>query len=348
MFRRALITLAILASACPLRSLAQESDHKPGPSGYRVQKDIELGGEGGWDYLTCDAEAHRLYVSHATRVVVVDLETGKPAGEVADTPGVHGIALAPALGRGFTSNGRAGSVTIFDLKTLKTIATVKVGDNPDAICFDPASKRVFTMNGRSQDVTAIDAESGKAAGTVSLGGKPEFVVADGTGKLYINIEDKSEVVALDGKELKVLNRWSIAPGEEPSGLAIDVKNKRLFSVCHNKLMIVLDSESGKVVGQAPIGEGVDGAAFDAERGLAFASNGDGTLTIVREESPSSFSVLENVSTARGARTLTLDPRTHLLYLPTAKFEPASQPAEGGPRRRPPMVPNSFRVLVVGK
>lgn len=351
-----MITVRAILSGCGLlvcgaaTVLAQDGakDKPAGASGYRMQKELELGGDGGWDYLACDAESHRLFVTRGSHVMVVDTETGKAVGDIADTAGVHGVALAPGLNRGFTSNGRAGTSTIFDLKTLKPIDTVKTGDNPDAICYEPATKRVFTMNGRSKDTTAIEAESGKVAGTIELGGKPEFAVADGTGKLFVNIEDKSEVVAIDAKALKVVGRWSLAPGDEPSGLAIDPKNHRLFSVCHNKLMIILDSESGKVVGQAAIGEGVDGAAFDVERGLAFSSNGDGTLTIVKEETPDKFSVLENVPTMRGARTITLDPKTHTVYLPTAKFEAQSQPAEGGGRRRPPMVPNSFRLVVVGK
>jgi DNA-binding beta-propeller fold protein YncE len=314
-----------------------------GDSGYRIVKTIPLGGDGGWDYLTVDSAARRVYVSRSTHVVVMDADSGAVTGDIPDTSGVHGIALAPELGRGFTSNGRANSATIFDLKTLKIIGTAKAGENPDAIVYDTVSKRVFTLNGRSQDATVINAADGSVAGTIPLGGKPEFAVADGKGRVYVNIEDKAELVAFDANKLTVAGRWPMAPCEEPTGLAMDLKSRRLFAGCHNKLLMILDADSGKVVGSAPIGGGVDATAFDPDTKFIFSSNGDGTLTVVREESPDKFSVVETVSTKRGARTMALDAKTHDIFLATADFDP---PAEG--ERRPRMKPGSFVILVASR
>lgn len=317
-------------------------------SGYRLLKKYEVGGEGGWDYLTMDAAARRLYIARATRVMVVDADTGKVVGEIPDTPGVHGVALARELGRGFISSGRAGSVVIFDLKSLKVLGKVKAGENPDAILYDPASQRVFAFNGRSKDATVIDAANGNVAGTVTLGGKPEFAVADEKGKVYVNVEDKNEILAIDSNKLTVASPWSLAPCEAPTGLAIDKKKRRLFAGCGNKLMAVVDADSGKVLTTLPIGGGVDATAFDPETGLAFSSNGDGTLTVIREESPGKFSVLENVPTQRGARTMALDPKTHNVFLVTAQFGPAPAPTPDQPRPRMSILPNTFVVLVMGK
>ena len=317
-------------------------------SGYHLLKKIPLGGEGGWDYLTFDPDSRRLYISRATHVIVIDPASGKVVGDIPDTAGVHGIALAPKLGRGFTSNGRAGTVTIFDLKTLASVGQVKTGQNPDAIVYDPASERVFAMNGRSADATAIDAVTGMVAGTVPLGGKPEFAVADERGHIYVNIEDKSELVVLDPRKLAVEARWPLAPCQEPTGLAIDLEHRRLFAGCSNKLMAVVDAESGKVITTLPIGSGVDATAFDPGLQYAYASNGEGTLTVVHEDSPDKFTVLENVPTQRGARTMALDPRTHQVYLVTADFAPAPPAVPGQPRPRPAVLPNSFVVLAVGK
>ena len=241
---------------------------------------------------------------------------------------MHGIALAPELGRGFTSNGREGTVSIFDLKTLATSSKVKVGDNPDAILYDPATKRVFTFNGRSQDSTAIDAANGKVLGTIKLDGKPEFAASDAKGEIFVNIEDKSELTAIDPNKLEVKAKWPLAPCTEPSGLSIDRKNRRLFVGCDNKMMAVVDADSGKVLATPAIGEGVDATAFDAGTGLAFAScGGDGVLTVVKEESPDKFSVAENVTTQKGARTLALDSKTHNVFVVTAQFGP--RPARDG-------------------
>lgn len=317
-------------------------------SGYHVTKKFPLGGEGGWDYLLADSANHRLFISRGTHVMVVDMESGKVTGDIPDTLGVHGIALAPEFNRGFTSNGRANTATIFDLKTLATIGTVKTGENPDAILYDPASKRVFTFNGRSGDATAIDAASGEVKGTVPLGGKPETGVADGKGHIYVNVEDKSEVVAFDSNTLAVLNHWPLTGCEEPSGMAIDVKHRRSFSGCHNKVMAVLNLDTGKVVATPAIGAGVDANGFDPETSLAFSSNGDGTLTVVREDTPDIYTVVENVPTQPRARTMTLDPKTHVIYLVTAEFGAAPAATPENPRPRPAMVPNSFTLLVVSK
>ena len=294
-------------------------------SGYHLINTYKLGGDGGWDYLIADSSARRVYISRATHVIVIDADSGKPVGDIPDTPGVHGIALAPELGRGFISNGRENTVTIFDLKTLKAITKVKAGENPDAILYDPASKRVFAFNGRSHDATAIDAASGAVLGTIKLEGKPEFAVSDGKGGVFVNIEDKSQIDAIDPAKLEVKTSWPLAPCEEPSGLAIDRKNRRLFAGCDNKMMAVVDADTGKVIATPAIGEGVDANAFDPGTGLAFASCGEGVLTIVHEESPTKFSVAENVPTQSGARTMALDEKTHNVYLVTAKFGPPPPP-----------------------
>jgi len=315
----------------------------------RVIKTYKLGGDGGWDYLTVDPESHHLFISRSTRVIVIDTESGKPVGEIPDTPGVHGIALANDLGRGFTSNGREGTVSIFDLKTLKPISKVQsVGDNPDAILFDPATRRVFTFNGRSHNSTAIDAASGNIVGKIELGGKPEFGVSTGEGELFVNIEDKSELLALDPKGLKVKSRWPLAPCESPSGLAIDKKNRRLFVGCDNKMMAVVNADTGKVMTTLPIGDGVDADRFDPDKKLAFASCGEGVLTLVKEDSPDKFSVVQNLKTERGARTMELDPRTHTIYLVTAKFGPPPAATAEQPHPRPSILPDTFEVLAVGK
>jgi DNA-binding beta-propeller fold protein YncE len=316
--------------------------------GYHVVKTYQVGGEGGWDYLALDGASRRLFLSRGTHVTVIDADSGKPVGDIPDTPGVHGIAFAPELGRGFTSNGREGTVTIFDLNTLKPITKVSVGENPDAILYDPASKRVFTFNGRSHDSTAIDAATGKVVGTIPLDGKPEFAVSDGKGEIFDNLEDKSELVAIDSAKLAVKSRWPLAPCESPSGLAIDREHRRLFSGCENKLMAIVDADSGKVITTLPIGRGVDATRFDPETGLAFASCGEGVLTVIREESPDKFSVAESVPTQPGARTMELDEKTHDAFLVTAKFGPMPPATEGQRFRRPPILPDTFVVLVVGR
>src|SRR5271169_6039023 len=313
--------------------------------GYHVIKKLQFGGEGGWDYLTVDSAARRLYISRSTHVMVIDLDTEEVMGDIASTLGVHGIAIAPDLNRGFTSNGKANTATIFDLGTLKVLGQVKTGENPDAILYDPVSKRVFTFNGRSKDATVFVAASGEVAGTIALGGKPEFAASDGKGKVFVNIEDTNEVVEIDSRKLSLTKRYSLKPCEEPTGMGLDAEHHRVYSGCHNKVMAILDTETGKVIDTVPIGEGVDGNGLDPKTGLAFSSNGDGTLTVVRESSPDKFEVVETVATQRGSRTMAIDPMTHNIYLPAAQFSP--QTAEG-PRPRPIMIKDSFSVLVVGK
>ena len=315
---------------------------------YKLVKTIPIPGEGGWDYLYADSANRRLYVSHATEVDVLDLDTNAIVGKIPNTNGVHGIAIADDLHRGFISDGRDNQVTIFDLKSLDTISTVKAGTNPDGILYDPFSKRVFAFNGRSKDATAIDAETGTVAGTVPLGGKPEFPATDGKGNVYANIEDTSELVRLDPKTLEVKNRWPLGPQcDSPSGLAIDTTSRRLFPVCENKVMAVVDADSGRVITTVPTGAGTDAAGFDPGRKLAFASNGgDATLTVVKEDSPDKYSVVENAKTSRGARTMALDTKTHKIYLSDADFGPAPAATAEAPRPRPKMVPGSFKLLVM--
>lgn len=314
---------------------------------YHLLKKMNVGGEGGWDYLTLDPQTRRLYLSRSDHVDIVDVDHGTKVGQIANTPGVHGIAIASRLGRGFTSNGREGTVTIFDLKSLKELGRVKVGEGPDAIIYDPATQRVFSMNGRSQDATAIDAAKGEVAGTIALGGRPEFAVADGKGEVFVNLEDKSELVALDSKGLSVLHRWPLAPGEGPSGLALDQAHRRLFSVCGNQKMVILDADNGHVVATPTIGSGPDACAFDFQRQLAFSSNGrDGTLTVIREETPDRFTVIANVPTQIGARTMALDEKAGRVFLVTAEVAPT--PANADTPRRRSFVPGTFTILEVGE
>ena len=315
---------------------------------YHLIKKLPLGCEGGWDYLTVDSAARRLYISRGTHVMVVDIDTDKLAGDIPNTPGVHGIAVAQELNRGFISNGRANSSTIFDLKTLKVLGQVKTGENPDAILFDPASKRVFTFNGRSKDATVFNASSGEVLGTIALGGKPEFATADGKGKVYVNIEDKNEVAEIDSIKLTVLKRHSLKPCEEPTGMTIDPERHRVFSGCRNKIMAVMDTDTGSVIATVPIDAGVDANVFDPETELAFSSNGEGTLTVVRESSAGKFEVVATVPTQRGSRTMALDLKTHKLYLPAADFSPAPVPTPKEPKPRPAMIKNSFSVLVFAR
>lgn len=341
MTTRTRLASTLLAVLVPLAVAAQS-----GPAGFHVARTFAIGGDGGWDYPTVDSGAHRLYLSHAARVDVVDTETGAIVGAIPDTQGVHGIAIAADLGHGYVSNGRANTVTVFDLKTLAVLATVKVtGENPDDICYDPSTRRVFTFNGRSSNATAIDAVTNQVVGTLALPGKPEFAATDGKGRMFVNIEDKSLIVAFDPKALAITAQWSIAPCEEPSGLAIDREHRRLFAVGGNKLMAVVDADSGKLITTVPIGSGPDGVAFDAGAGLAFSANGKGTLTVVHEDSPEKFTVAAIVPTKRGARTIALDEATRRLYLPTAEFGPAPSPTADRPHPRPSIVPGSFVVVV---
>jgi len=317
-------------------------------SGYHVLTSYKVGGEGWWDYLTADSDARRVYISRGTHVMVLDADSGKTVGDIPDTPGVHGIALAPELGRGFTSNGREGTVSIFDIKTLATISKVKVGDNPDAILYDPATKRIFTFNGRSQDSTAIDAASGKVLGTIKLDGKPEFAASDGKGEIFVNIEDKSELTAIDPNKLEVKATWPLAPCTSPSGLSMDQKNRRLYAVCDDKISVVVNADTGKVVATPAISDGPDASAFDPETNTFFASCGEGFLSVIHEDSPDKYTVLENVPTKRGARTMAVDTKTHNIFVVTADFGPRPAATADNPHPRPPMLPDSFVVLLVGR
>jgi DNA-binding beta-propeller fold protein YncE len=312
---------------------------------FTVAHRIPIGGEGGWDALTIDAPTHRLFVTHATRVQVVDVKTDKVVGEIPDTPGPHGVALAPDLGRGFTSDGRDSSVTVFDLRTLAVLGRLKLdARNPDAIEYDPVSKRVFVFNGGSASASVIDASADTLAGTVPLAGKPEFAAADGKGRMYVNLEDQSAVAVLDTRTLQVLHRWPLAPGEGPSGLALDRAHRRVFAGCSNEKLVVLDADLGTVVAVLPIGKNVDGVAFDASRQLVFSSNGEGTLTVIHEDAPDRFTVLENAPTQAGARTLALDETSGTVYLPTAEFGPPPPPTPDRPSPRRSVVPGTFVIL----
>ena len=315
---------------------------------YKLIKSIPIPGNGGWDYLAADSESRRLYVAHGTEVNVVDLDTGKVTGEIRNTNGVHGIAVSNDLHRGFISDGRDNQITIFDLKTLSVISTVKAGTNPDGIVYDPFSQRVFAFNGRSKDVTVIDGATGNLAATIPLGGKPEFPVTDSQGNVYANIEDTSEIVHIDPKGLAVKGRWSLAPCDSPSGLAMDPKYQRLFSVCDNKMMAVTDAGSGKVIATVPIGEGPDAAGFDPETKLVFSSNGEGTLTVIKQESPDKYTVVQTVKTQRGARTMAIDLKSHQVYLADAEFGPAPAATEDNPHPRPRILPGTFKLLVVSE
>jgi DNA-binding beta-propeller fold protein YncE len=340
LFAMVCLSVSLYAAPAPVQS---------SPSGYHIIDSVRLGGEGGWDLYGLDTATQRLYISRSTRVQVVDCIKDSLVGEIPNTNGVHGIALAPFAGKGFTSNGKDSSVTVFDLKTLKQIASVKIpARNPDAIIFEPVSKRVFVFNGGSNNAVAIDAVSNAVAGIVVFEGKPELAVAGDKGRVFVNLEDKSSVVEFNALTLKVIHTWPLAPGNEPTGIAMDQKHHRIFSACHNNLMMILDSDSGKIIGQVPIGGGVDGAGFDPETGLAFSSNGDGTLTVVREESPSKFSVTENVATRPGARTMALDEKTHRVYMLSAKFGPPPAPTAEHPHPRPAMEPGSAMLFILGR
>jgi DNA-binding beta-propeller fold protein YncE len=326
--------------------LCVPSSRADGP--YRFLKEIPVGGEGGWDYLSVDEAARRLYVTHASKVVVIDLDKEQVVGEVTNTPGVHGFAIAPDLQRGFSSNGQESKSSVVDVKTLQTLFKVDTGNNPDAILYDPGQQEVYTFNGRGQSATVFGAKDGKVVTTIALPGRPEFAAADPkAGRVYDNIEDKSEVVAIDTKTHKIAATWPIAPGEEASGMAIDTGHHRLFLGCHNKLMVMMDSDSGKVLATVPIGDRVDANAFDPGTQFAFSSNGDGTVTIAHEDAADKLTVVQTLTTERGARTMALDPTTHKIYLASAKYEPQSPPEPGAPRQRPKIIPGSFKILVYG-
>jgi DNA-binding beta-propeller fold protein YncE len=322
--RRRALFLAIFALGFALASISSASSKE-----FAVTKKIPISGQGGWDYLTVDEGARRVYVSHGTQVEVIDADSGAIVGKIENTPGVHGIAIAPDLGRGFVSNGQSSTVIIFDLKTLKSIGEVRVGKKPDAIIYDSATSRVFVFNGDGNSATAIQAADGKVAGTVDLGGGPEFAVADGAGYIYDNLEDAGLVLKINARSLKVEQRWPTAPCASPSSMAMDRPNRRLFIGCRSKVMAVMNADTGQVITTLPIGDHVDASAFDPESRLIFNSNGEGTITVIREDGPDKYSVVQTVKTLPKAKTMALDPKTHQLFLSTA---------EGG----------QFEVLVVGR
>jgi DNA-binding beta-propeller fold protein YncE len=329
MLTAARFPLIFLASAMALVVTANAAD-------YKVVNTWKLGGDGGWDYLTADGDGHRLFIARATRVMVVDTKSGKQVGEIPDTAGVHGVALDSEIGRGFASNGREDTVTVFNLKSLAVEKKIKVGSVPDAILYEPFSKRVFTFNAKGHDTTAIDASKGEVVGKIELGGKPEFAASDEKGTVFVNIEDTSELVAFDPQKLAVKSRWKLADCEEPTGLSIDRKKRRLFVGCGNKKMAIVNADTGKVVASPAIGDGCDATAFDAGRGLAFASAGDGTITVIKEDGGDKYSVAQTVSTQKSARTMAVDAKTHQLFTVAANVT--------GTRQDRKIEPESFVVL----
>lgn len=315
---------------------------------YHLIKKTIIGGEGGWDYLSVDEKARKLYVSHSTQVEILNADTHEKIGNIAELQGVHGIILVPDANRGITTNGRSNTVTLFNLKTLEKIVELPTGKNPDAGLYDPFSKRVFVFNHSGASATVIDPFNGKVIGEVELGGGAiEAGVSDGKGTIYVNSEETSEIVVFDARSLKVKTRWSLAPGEEPTGIALDTKTKRLFSVCHNGMMIVVNTENGQVAKTVPIGKGVDGVIFDPKTRLIISSNGEGTLTVIKEKSANEYEVIQTVKTERGARTITFDPKTHHVFVSTAQYgEPPAATAER-PNPRPPVIPGTFMILEYG-
>jgi len=314
-------------------------------SSWSIVREIPLGGEGGWDYLSIEPASHRLFVTHANHVLVLDLKTERLVGSL-DSSGAHGVAFAPELNRGFISNGGSNTVTVFDLRTLRPLRSVKAGENPDAICYDPATKRVVAFNGRSHSASVLDAMTGNVVGEIPLPGKPEFAQADGTGFVFDVIEDKGLVIKIDVAKLVIAEQWALPRGSAPGALAIDVKQHRLFAGCEGKLLYVLDSQSGKIVAQLPIGDGVDAAVYDSAQKRVFASCGDGTLTVIDQKSPDDYVVETQIKTEHGARTMAFDSITQTAYLPLAKFGPPPAPTADRPHPYPSIVSGTLKLLVV--
>jgi DNA-binding beta-propeller fold protein YncE len=316
---------------------------------FSLIKKTVIGGEGGWDYLSIDSQNRRLYVSHSTQVEVLNVDTHEKIGTIPNLQGVHGVMAVPKSGRGITTNGRSSTVTIFDLKTLAPIVELPTGKNPDALLYDSFSDRVFIFNHSGGSVTAIDISAGKVTGTLQVGGEAvEAGVSDEQGTIFVNLEDVHEIVSFDAKTLALKNRWKLTPGEEPTGLAMDLETHRLFTVCHNEMMMILDSDNGRIVAQVPIGKRVDGVIFDPVTKLAISSNGEGSITIVQEVSANEFKVVETVKTEVGARTIALDPRTHHVFVSSAQYGPAPAATTENPRPRPPVIPGTFMILELGK
>jgi YVTN family beta-propeller protein len=340
---RSMMALLLIAN------LAHAASAAAADTSVELQRQIILGGPGGWDYLTFDPAANRLFISRADRVLVMNALDGSVVSTIPNTQGVHGVTLAPSLGQGFISDGRADTVTVFDLHSFATLRTIPVnGHNPDAILYDEASKRIYTFNGASHDISVIDPLKDAVVATIPVGGKPEFAVSDSAGHIFFNIEDTSQLSEIDAPTAKRIATWPLTHCDSPSGLALDIAHQRLFSVCDNAVLVVTDATSGRHVAEVPIGKGADAAAFDAERGLVFSSNGrDGTLTVIHEDDPDHYSVLATVSTQKSARTMALDAKSHRVYLVAAEFGPAPAPSADQPRPRPTVLDGTFKVLVVG-
>lgn len=338
---RPTLPLAAVLAALSTTALPVRAGNPP----YAITARMPVGGEGGWDCLRVDSAAHRLYVTRSSHVQVIDTRSDSLVGDLPETPGVHDVAIVPELGRGFTSNGRDSSVTVFDLQSLARIATVKIpGRNPDILLYDGATKRVFAFNGGSSNAVAIDTGSNQVAGAIALDGRPEFAVSDGHGRIFVNLEDSSAVECFDARSLSRVARWPLAPGEEPTGLAIDLEHHRLFAGCGNQQIVVLDSETGRVVTTRPIGERCDGVAFDPALGRILTTNGDGTLSVIHEDSPDRYTKVADVPTQRGARTIAVDATNHRVYTCTAKFGETPAPTAERPHPRPSMIPGSFVIL----
>ena len=333
----AIVVAALVLTALP--AIAQKQ--------FKVSERVKLGGEGGWDYLTSDPKAHRLYVTHGPRVEVLDTDSGKVVGSITGLKGTHGVALDDSGKYGYVSDGGANVVVVFDRATLATVASIPAGTNPDGIAFEPVTKTVWAFNGRSSNATVIDTTQRQVVATIPLDGKPEFPVADGKGTVFANIESKNEIVRLDAAAKKITATWRLANCESPSGLAIDTAGRRLFAVCDGGKMAVVDANSGKTLANPSIGDGPDAARYDPTRKLAFSSNGGGTLTVI-DAGKDSYPVLQNLATQRGARTMTLDTATGRIYLATAAFGERPAPTADNPRPRPAIVPGSFTILVVGQ
>jgi YVTN family beta-propeller protein len=342
----ALIEIALASPTTAQGGGAERSGTSLSNEPYHFLREIPIGGEGGWDILTIDPAPRLLYLSHSTKVVVVDLSKNAVVGEITDTPGVHAFVPVPEVHRGFSSNGRESKSSVVDLTTLKTVSKIDTGANPDAIVYESRHSEIYVFNHTGNSVTVINSKAAGVSATIPLGGNPEFAVVDETAdRVYCNIEDKSEVAVIDAAKHQVVAHWPLAPGEGPSGIALDAPHHRLFSGCHNKTMVMLDTESGRVIGTIPIGAGVDGCAFDGASQLVFASCGDGTTTIAKEEAPNRLTVVQILNTERGARTMALDPSTHQIYLPTAQFGPTPSPLPGAAPSRPSIVPNTLKLLV---
>lgn len=337
--KKLILFLPFIFMASAFVSLQAQSDT------FHVAKIFHIQSGGGWDYIAVGPGNNRLYVSHGIQVNILDKTTGDSVGVIENTTGVHGIAFDQANRKGYTSNGRLNNVTVFDLNSNKVLTQIATGENPDAILYEPFSKKIITCNGRSKDLSVIDPGENKVIATIPVGGKPETAVSNEAGKLFVNIEDKSEIAEVDMKTFTVTNHWSIAPGEEPSGLAFDKKTNRLFAGCGNKLLVIVDASTGKVIDKLPIGDGCDGVGFDAITKYIYSSNGEGTLSVIHEKTADKFEPVATVATKRGARTIAVDQFTHLIYLPTAEFESTNNASQGG---RPKMIPGTFQVLVVGR